>query len=243
MTIPQPPTPPGWYPNPSGAPGQQYWDGTAWSAAPAASPLLPPPGYAAAPQIPVKHGMSKTKKIAIGVGGGVLALAAIGSIGDSGSSSERSSSSSSAIGSGASPSTGSGAPKETASEGIAPAGSSVRDGKFEFAALGANRSSSVPGMFDPEQAKGEFYTVTMRITNVGDKAQTFFASNQKLIVNGNEYKATSSLSDDTWMVDINPGLGIDAKVTFDVPPGAVPEAIECHDSAFSSGEMLGLPRG
>ncbi len=26
------PTPPsGWYPDPSGAPGQRYWDGTAWT--------------------------------------------------------------------------------------------------------------------------------------------------------------------------------------------------------------------
>jgi len=33
-----PPTPPGWYPNPSGAPGQQYWDGASWSTAVAFAP-------------------------------------------------------------------------------------------------------------------------------------------------------------------------------------------------------------
>jgi hypothetical protein len=42
------------------------------------------------------------------------------------------------------------------------------------------------------------------------------------------------------MEDINPGLGIEASVTFDIPPGAVPEAIECHDSMFSGGALLAL---
>jgi hypothetical protein len=30
--------PPGWYPDPSGAPGQAYWDGQRWQPPPAAGP-------------------------------------------------------------------------------------------------------------------------------------------------------------------------------------------------------------
>lgn len=37
--------PPGWYPDPSGAPAQRYWDGTTWSAGP---PV--PTGVAPAPR-------------------------------------------------------------------------------------------------------------------------------------------------------------------------------------------------
>ena len=37
-----PPVPPGWYPDPHGAPAQRWWDGTAWSAHTA-----PQPGYQA----------------------------------------------------------------------------------------------------------------------------------------------------------------------------------------------------
>jgi hypothetical protein len=33
-----PPSPPGWYPDPSGAPGQKYWDGRYWHAAVPARP-------------------------------------------------------------------------------------------------------------------------------------------------------------------------------------------------------------
>ena len=40
-------TPPGWYPDPSGAPGQRYWDGTTWTQH--TSGAYPVPPYAAAP--------------------------------------------------------------------------------------------------------------------------------------------------------------------------------------------------
>ena len=42
------------------------------------------------------------------------------------------------------------------------------------------------------------------------------------------------------MEDINPGLGIDTQVTFDIPKGAVPTAIEFHDSMFSGGATVAL---
>ena len=37
------PTPPGWYPDPSGASGQRYWDGTNWTETPPPPPPPPPP--------------------------------------------------------------------------------------------------------------------------------------------------------------------------------------------------------
>lgn len=45
MTSPQPA--PGWYPDPSGAPGQQYWDGQQWQGqgAPAVPAPYGGPGY------------------------------------------------------------------------------------------------------------------------------------------------------------------------------------------------------
>ena len=36
--------PPGWYPDPTGKPGQMYWDGQAWQTPPT------PPAYAHTPQ-------------------------------------------------------------------------------------------------------------------------------------------------------------------------------------------------
>ena len=122
----------------------------------------------------------------------------------------------------------------------APVGSSVRDGKFEFEVLGVDRSASKEGVFSSEAAKGEFFIVHLRVTNIGDDARSFSASSQHLIVNGNKYDATISITDENWMEDINPGLSIEANVTFDIPPGATPEAIEVHDSMFSGGALLAV---
>jgi len=127
-------------------------------------------------------------------------------------------------------------------EVAAPAGSSVRDGKFEFKVLGVERgaTSKDGGFGTTDTAKGEYFTVKLQVTNIGDEPRTLFASNQKLIINGKTYEATSHITDDGWKEDINPGLGSTTTATFDIPPGAVPTAIECHDSAFSGGALLAL---
>jgi hypothetical protein len=42
MTSQQPA--PGWYPDPTGGPGQRYWDGAQWQAPPPPAPMPPPYG-------------------------------------------------------------------------------------------------------------------------------------------------------------------------------------------------------
>ncbi|CAJ1500179.1 DUF4352 domain-containing protein [[Mycobacterium] holstebronense] len=167
----------------------------------------------------------------------ILALVVLGSIGDSGKRDKETSSTSTYSNSLSTTRTTQAKPSGPV---VAPAGSSVRDGKFEFQVLGVERSASKEGIFSPEQAKGEFLIVKLRITNIGDEARTFFASNQNLLINGKKYEASSALSDGGFMEEINPGLGIETEVAFDIPPGAVPDEIVCHDSAFSGGAHLAL---
>jgi hypothetical protein len=188
--------------------------------------------------------MSKGKKIAIGVGGGIVALVAIGSIGDSDSKTKSESSASSSSGRSVSaPTITQAAPSAPKTQAAAAAGSAVRDGKFEFQVLGVTRgATSMDDAFGPEIAKGEFYTVKVRVTNVGDDARTFSATSQKLMINGTEYEATSFM-DNSWLEKINPGLSIDGQVTFDIPKGAQPQAMEFHDSMFSGGAVVALPAG
>lgn len=226
----QPPA--GWFPDPSDPSRQRYFDGKQWTnhyAAPA-----PPPSPVTQQS---KPGMSTGKKIAVGVGGAVAALILISNLGGGDKEGETKSSSASSAKHSASSTTST---ATYSGKTPAPAGSAVRDGKFEFQVLGVERGkTSIDDAFGPEIAKGEFFIVKLRITNIGDEARRFSATNQKLIVNGNKYEATSIL-DDSWLEEINPGLGIEASVAFDIPPGAVPTAIECHDSAFSGGALLAL---
>lgn len=227
----------GWYPDPSDPSRQRYFDGTAWTDNYA--PFGPP---APAAQTAPKPGMSRGLKVGLAAGAVLVVGVGLLNSGDA----EKATGSTSGPSAQAAPS-----PRSSPSAGSdlrpakdpdvpAPAGSAVRDGKFEFQVLGVERgATSIDDAFGPEIAKGEFFTVRIRVTNVGDDARSFSATNQKLIINGNEYEATSLL-DNGWMEDINPGLGIDTQVTFDIPKGAVPTAIEFHDSMFSGGATVAL---
>lgn len=255
MTTPPGNPPPGWYPNPAGGGGYRYWDGINWTEeAPPSAPAGVPSAPFQRPAVsapPVKAGVSKGAKIGLGVGGAVVALVAIAAIGSSDESGDKSkvaSSPSSRVASAPAPTRtpqaappAPVAPPPKATKEVAPPGSAVRDGKFEFEVLGVGRSATKDGLFSPETAKGEYFSVTLRVTNIGDKAQTFFASNQYLMIGDKKYDASSSLSDDSWREELNPGLSIDATVVFDIPPTEMPTAIQVHDSLFSGGALLGLP--
>jgi Domain of unknown function (DUF4352) len=119
----------------------------------------------------------------------------------------------------------------------APAGSSVRDGKFEFRVLGVERSKSVGAT----TAQGEFVVVTLSIENTGDDARSFYGGNQKLVdTSGRQYAANTVATFDETSGDINPGLSIQTRVAFDVAPGTTVRELICHDSMFSGGAHLAV---
>ncbi|MGB3485877.1 MAG: DUF4352 domain-containing protein [Mycobacterium sp.] len=221
-----PTTPAGWYPDPTGK-GQRFWDGQAWAAAPA-----PPP--------PKK---GKSGKIAAGIVAGFVGLIVIGNLGDDdtrpavSSSAELSPAESSSVDASTVPAA---APVPAVPVVLPGVGEEVRDGKFAFVITGIDRSKiagDLSNQFMQEEAQGEFINVRMAVTNIGDEAQTFFATNQKLMAAGREYEADSLVAmwTDSSSVEINPGNSIAAVASFDVPPGTVPETISLHDSFFSGG--------
>lgn len=133
--------------------------------------------------------------------------------------------------------------KPAAATAAAGIGTPVSDGKLQFVVTNVDRSAIAgdpTNEFMQEQAKGEFVNVHLRITNTGNEARSFSATNQKLIVNGNKYDAASILGVPGDGDNINPGLSVESVASFDVPPGAEPDAIELHDSMFSGGATVNL---
>lgn len=137
---------------------------------------------------------------------------------------------------------------ELTTDGAAPAGSAVRDGKFEFRVVDFSSAASVS---DPTgnpymtvNAQGEFIVVTLSVTNIGNEPQSYFGQNQKLIdASRREYAANTEA--DMYMNgaafgDINPGNSIRVQAAFDVPPGTSPVELELHDSMFSGGASVRL---
>ncbi|ORJ57781.1 hypothetical protein B5M45_19410 [Mycobacterium simiae] len=134
------------------------------------------------------------------------------------------------------------------SRAAAPAGSTVRDGKFEFQVLNITQTSQVDDpdgnpYVQPVKPQGVFYVVTMSVRNIGDKPQTYFGQNQKLIDSsgrqyGSHFQADMRFGPNNLTADINPGLSIQVRDAFDVPPGTSASKLELHDSAFSGGATI-----
>ncbi|MCO7274845.1 DUF4352 domain-containing protein [Cellulosimicrobium cellulans] len=142
-------------------------------------------------------------------------------------------------------------PEEPAAEEPAPAapgvGTAVRDGKFEFTVTSVETGVATVGdEYLNAQAQGQFVLVHMTVTNIGDRAQMFDGSSQKLVdTAGREHSADSSaaiyLGDaNSFLTDINPGNSVEGTVVFDVPADAVPATITLHDSFLSGGVEVSL---
>ncbi|SNS97660.1 DUF4352 domain-containing protein [Rhodococcoides kyotonense] len=144
------------------------------------------------------------------------------------------------------PASDTGSTAATESESAAGLGTPVRDGKFEFVVTGAQPGvPSVGQDFLTETAQGEYVLVTMSVRNIGDQAQSFATSAQKLLDGqGRQFSvddmATIVLDQGIAFEQINPGNSIEATIVFDVPAGTVPAEIELHDSLFSGGATVKL---
>ncbi|MDV3125302.1 DUF4352 domain-containing protein [Mycobacterium sp. 21AC1] len=125
----------------------------------------------------------------------------------------------------------------------------VRDGKFEFVVTSVQPGLAEVGdnPFLNQKAQGQFVIVTLSVENIGDQAQGFSPSNQKLFdAQGRSFESDAgaqiALGDSDIPVwdDINPGNAVDVSLVYDMPVAAVPASIELHDSMFSGGVTVNL---
>lgn len=132
-------------------------------------------------------------------------------------------------------------------ESVPGLGTAVRDGKFEFTVTAVEPGvARVGDDLLGVDAQGQFVLVHVTVTNIGDAAQMFDSSSQKLFdAQGREHSADSTagiyLGDaNSFLNDINPGNSIQGVVVFDVPADAVPASVELHDSFMSGGTTVSL---
>lgn len=256
-------TPAGWYPQADGR--QRYWDGSQWTehfapggveqgATGAASVASATPSAA-------RPWFKKKRFIIPGAVAGVIILgSALGGGGDKPDGSVALASSSPtaevvAADAAESPTPTPAATKAAAKPAAKPApagpkiGSKVRDGKFEFVVTGVKCGiTSVGSEYLNTKAQGQFCRVAMKISNIGDEAQSMFADNQLAFdAKGRKFSADSeaSIYDEKSQVlweEINPGNTVNGFVFFDVPKDAKLVKMELHDSRFSGGVEVALKK-
>jgi hypothetical protein len=136
------------------------------------------------------------------------------------------------------------ADKAAAKAAAAPQlGKKVLDGKFAFTVTAVKCGIAQVGTNEylTQKAQGEFCRAALTVENVGNEAQTMFASNQYLFdTKGRKFSAdaTANLYDESAKLmfeEINPGNSLKGFVYFDVPKGTAVSKLELHDSMFSGG--------
>ena len=137
-------------------------------------------------------------------------------------------------------------PEEDTADGFG-IGDVAQDGKFEFVVTEVETGvEQVGSEYLNETAQGQFVLVHLEVTNVGDKAQTLFDSDQYLIdTEGREHSADSSAgiyieNNKVFLNEINPGNTLSGVLVFDIPADATPASVELHDSMFSGGVTISL---
>ncbi|GGO16762.1 Mpr protein [Microbispora rosea subsp. aerata] len=126
-------------------------------------------------------------------------------------------------------------------------GEVVKDGKFAFKVTKVEKGLSQVGTgFTAHKAQGQYVLVHLTVKNIGDEAQMFTDSAQKLIdAKGRTFDADSGAA--IWLPDsnaflenINPGNSVNGILVFDVPESLTLKAVELHDSIFSAGVTVSL---
>ncbi len=147
-------------------------------------------------------------------------------------------------------STGSGVKKsEDKAATVAKLNETARDGKFEFVVKSVECGKTTIGtnQYLTKNAQGQFCLMTINVKNIGDKAQGFFGTNQKLLnAQNQQYSADDAAgvyvdqNYSTLFSNINPGNSVEGVIVFDIPKDQTPVSAELHDSAYSSGVKVNL---
>jgi hypothetical protein len=127
-------------------------------------------------------------------------------------------------------------------------GKTVRDGKFAFTVSAVKCGIAQVGtnVYLIQKAQGQYCRASIKVENIGNEAQTMFASNQYLFdTKGRKFSAdaTANMYDDSAKLmfeGINPGNSIKGYVFFDVPKGTKVSTLELHDSMLSGGITVRL---
>jgi serine/threonine-protein kinase len=123
---------------------------------------------------------------------------------------------------------------------VAPAGSPVRDGKFEFVVTNVDTGVARVGL---QRATGSFLVVTLAVRNISDETKWFLPMGQRLLDAQNtpfDHNATATMWQNTqqrlgYSFELRPGQSATTQLVFDLPRTATPDHLELHDFVLSGG--------
>ncbi|SEH46579.1 protein of unknown function [Mycolicibacterium rutilum] len=248
-----PPTPAGWYPDPEGAGGQRYWDGSAWTEhrSPADTqsyePAAAAPAFDIAPASVDRGLLTRYLAACAAMLAVLIAAVAYGVFVNDDTASEPASiqiETPAAL-----PPGGWGveteAPTDPTTTEAAAAGGEAVDGPLAFSVADVEVGTTVSSTEAPveKDAVGEYVVVRLSVVNISDAPAQFLGTFQTLFAGGTEYNIDDEATFyvNGGFVEIPPGAEAQVGVAFDVPPGTAPEFIDLHADPMSPGVQIPLP--
>lgn len=203
-------TPAGWYPDPTGAGGQRYWDGNQWTghAAPASAQYKPG-----------KTPMTKSAKIAVSVAV-VLVVAVLGLTSFGKSTVEESVAQENA-----------GTVGSVVTDGKFSFVVSSVERQTNWYGEPKPRGEWVIATVQVTNIGNEPQSFFVSNQKLIDTAGREYAA---------DGTAAIYMDQESMALDLGPGLSLTVKVPFDVPRGATLAALQLHDSAFSGGVKVSV---
>ncbi|WP_067803369.1 serine/threonine-protein kinase [Nocardia beijingensis] len=136
-------------------------------------------------------------------------------------------------------------PPMTDPAAVAPVGTPVRDGKFEFVVTKVDAGVSRVGL---QTAAGSFLIVTLTVRNISDESKWFLPLGQRLLDTQDtpfDHNATATMWQNTqqrlgYSFELRPGQSATTQLVFDLPPTVTPDHLELHDFVLSNGVRVAL---
>ncbi|MEU2101202.1 protein kinase [Nocardia sp. NPDC019255] len=136
-------------------------------------------------------------------------------------------------------------PPMTDPAAVAPVGTPVRDGKFEFVVTKVDAGVFRVGL---QTAAGSFLIVTLAVRNISDESKWFLPLGQRLLDAQNtpfDHNATATIWQNTqqrlgYSFELRPGQSATTQLVFDLPPTVTPDHLELHDFVLSNGVRVAL---
>lgn len=123
-------------------------------------------------------------------------------------------------------------------------GEQVQSGDLAFTVNGVKEYQSLGSSFTSKDAQGVFKVVSLKIENVGKETKTIDSSMIKLTdsegrtfersIDGQTAKGLSQGQVDLFLQQVQPGLGVNGEIVFDVPESAEGLLIELRGGLFAT---------
>ena len=126
----------------------------------------------------------------------------------------------------------------------------VQDEELAFTVTGVEKADTLGNQFTNKNAQGQFYIITVKIENKGNKTTTFDSSMAQVIdsqgrefersIEGQTAKGMAQGNVDLFLQQIQPSLSVTGDLVFDLPSDIQNPILLVKGSLFSKGAKINL---